>query len=98
MPQRDYVFNGLAGCVTQRTSRCTGLLVGLYQADQAGLDPAGGRWVTVCEPHATLCQHTSLALARHHLGDPLGWCEPCAQAMAQDAALAAATSKEAAPC
>jgi hypothetical protein len=73
----EYAFNGLAGCVEQRKSRQTGLMVGLYHADQAGMDPDAGKWVTVCEAHSQLVNHPTLALARFHLADPVGWCEVC---------------------
>lgn len=74
---RQYDFNGLAGCVEQRRSRETGLLVGLYHAEQAGMDPEAGAWVTVCEVHGQLVNHETLALARSHLANPTGWCEVC---------------------
>ena len=72
-----YHVSGLAGCVTQRRSRSTGFLVGLYHADQAGLDPESGPWATVCEEHNWAVNHPTLGLARSHLGDPAGWCEVC---------------------
>lgn len=77
MSRIEYEFNGLAGCVVQRMSRRTGYQVGLYKADQAGMDPESGTWATVCEKHSTICNHESLALARSHLGDPTTWCELC---------------------
>ncbi|NTX44847.1 hypothetical protein HT749_15680 [Burkholderia cepacia] len=72
-----YEHNGLAGCVEQRRSRITGHVVGLYNAKQAGMDPDSGAWATVCEEHASICNHSTLALARAHLGDPTTWCEAC---------------------
>lgn len=74
---RMYSFNGLAGCVIQRKSLETGLMVGLYNAEQAGLDPDAGAWATVCEAHGQLVNHRTLALARYHLANPMGWCEVC---------------------
>lgn len=76
---RAYDAAGLAGCVEQRRARQTGRLVGLYRNDQAGLDDDEGRapWSTVCEEHGHIIAHASLALARLHLSDPLGWCEQC---------------------
>lgn len=74
---RQYDFNGLAGCVVQRRSRITGTLAGLYRAQQAGMDPEAGRWVTVCEDHSTCVNHDTLAAARAHLPDPSTWCEAC---------------------
>lgn len=74
---RQYDFNGLAGCVMQRRSRVTGTLAGLYQAEQAGMDPEAGNWVTVCEDHSTCVNHATLAAARAHLSDPTMWCDDC---------------------
>ncbi|MCA8448877.1 hypothetical protein [Burkholderia vietnamiensis] len=79
---QEHTYNGLAGCVVQRRSRTTGHLVGLYHAQQAGMDPASGAWATVCEEHATICNHGTLALARSHLGDPTMWCEACRDELA----------------
>jgi len=77
MSRVEYEINGLAGCVVQRKSRRTGRLVGLYHADQAGMDLESGAWSTVCEEHSTICNHKTLAHARAHLGDPTMWCELC---------------------
>ena len=82
---RQYSFNDLAGCVEQRRSRATGTMVGLYQAEQAGLDPDAGKWVTVCEDHSTCVNHPTLSMARHHLPDPTGWCDDCREKMAANA-------------
>lgn len=78
---RAYSFRGLAGCVVQRVSRETGALVGLYHADQAGLDsdPANP-WATVCEAHSNMVTHASLRLARLSLAAPSEWCEACREA------------------
>lgn len=73
---QTYAFNNLAGCVVQRRSRRTGTLVGLYAAAQAGLDPAGGPWATVCEDHGAIANHATLELARAHL-PAVEWCETC---------------------
>jgi hypothetical protein len=74
---REYAFNGLLGCVVQQRSRITGALVGLYQAEQAGMDAEAGRWSTVCEAHGSCVNHATLAAARAHLPDPTMWCEAC---------------------
>jgi hypothetical protein len=67
----------LAGCVSQRRSRATGTLVGIYRAAQAGLedDPATP-WCVVCEEHHTLACVETLALARASR-DPREWCDEC---------------------
>jgi len=80
----QYAFNGLAGCVTQSRSRLTGTLVGLYNAEQAGLDATAGDWATVCEGHSTVVYHATLATARRSLPDPSGWCDCCREAICND--------------
>jgi hypothetical protein len=77
MMMREYSFNGLAGCVVQQKSRETGLLVGLYHAEQAHLDAEPGPWATVCEVHGQLVNHRTLSLAKYHLANPTGWCDVC---------------------
>ena len=69
-------FNHLAGYVASRHNVVNGGWVVIYKADEAGLDPDGGPWVTVCETHFTLCNHTSLKLARPCLKIP-DFCEDC---------------------
>lgn len=78
---RQYSHNGLAGCVAQQRSRITRTLAGLYSAEQAGMDPEAGRWVTVCEDHSTCINHATLAAARAHLPDPSMWCEACREVL-----------------
>lgn len=54
----------------------------LYDAadPQAGLDPSGGRWITVCELHGTTCCHTSKKQAIGHL-PYVNWCDECMKAV-----------------
>jgi hypothetical protein len=75
---KEYGFDGLAGCVVIRKSRITGSRAGLYHSMQAGIetDPELP-WVTLCEDHATMVCHGSLALAKEALPDPSVWCEEC---------------------
>jgi len=82
--RRLYDFNGLGGCVEQRRNRATGNVVGIYDCEQSGVD--GGvqcdtdkpnPWATVCEKHGHIVGHRSLAVARSHAADPLGWCDSC---------------------
>src|SRR5216110_927621 len=72
---RQYAYNGLTGCVTQQKDEDTGITVGLYCAEQAGID-ADGPWVTVCERHGTICSHTTQQKARETLA-LVEWCEAC---------------------
>jgi hypothetical protein len=78
---KQYEFNGLAGCVVQRRARQTGLFVGIYHNEQAGLDDDEGRapWSTVCESHGHVISHETLALAKFHAADPKGWCQQCGE-------------------
>ncbi len=64
------------GCIQESRSQRTGSDVGLYDATLTGFDDEGGRWVTVCNTHATVCNHETLALARYHL-PACEWCEEC---------------------
>lgn len=72
---RQYAYNGLAGCVTQQKDEDMGLSVGLYCAEQAGID-ADGPWITVCERHGTICSHTTQQRAKEALA-LVEWCEVC---------------------
>lgn len=67
-----------AGCRQLCRSRKTGTMVGIYNADEAGLDSDEGRypWVTVCEDHGTLVNHSTLRDARWH-APSVDWCEDC---------------------
>lgn len=76
---RQYSHDGYAGCVQRKVARSTGRLVGVYNGEQAGMDNDEGAypWSTVCEEHGTVVCHQTLALARAHAADPMGWCEDC---------------------
>jgi hypothetical protein len=58
-------------------ARTTGLPVSIYDGEAAGMDTAGGRWQTICEPHGEVISHETLALARYHAAAPDEWCEVC---------------------
>lgn len=75
---KTYNFNGLDGCVTQRKTRQTKTIVGVYQSEQAGMesDPALP-WATVCETHNMIVCHPSLKTAMSHASQPQDWCEYC---------------------
>lgn len=67
-----------AGILLFRKSRKTGTNVGLYRAEEAGMesDPATP-YVTVCEEHNTLVGHATRGEAVKCMSDPTLWCEPC---------------------
>lgn len=69
--------SGFAGLIrTARNPILKGDWVSIYRATEAGLDPDGGKYVTVCEEHGTLCNHQTLKLANLHLR-AVDWCEAC---------------------
>lgn len=77
-PNRVYNIEGKAGCVLQKKARQTGTLVGVYNAEQAGIDSEPtDPWASVCETHGTFVCHSSLQLAKAHSADPKGWCDHC---------------------
>ena len=82
-PQTQHALNGVAGLVRRTRSRITGTEVGLYNAEQAGMDSDEGRnpWATVCEVHHNVCAHPTFQLARSHAADPTGWCGACQDAV-----------------
>jgi len=75
--EKQYLYNGFSGCVTQWKSRETKTQVGLYHGVQSGMecDPET-KWCVVCEEHHTLVGHPTLALARL-TRSPLEFCDDC---------------------
>jgi hypothetical protein len=80
-----YSAKGLAGCVQQRKCRATGVLVGVYRCDQAGLDD-NAPWATICEEHSTILSTTSLGAARSFASDSCSWCDACRAAKQREVA------------
>ncbi len=70
---KTYNLNGLAGCVTTRRNHITKDPVSVYHGEQSGM---GEGWVTVCEKHGSICEHTTLAGALHQMAVP-EWCAQC---------------------
>ena len=67
-----------AGCISLHRAHQTGVLVGIYLCEEAGLDGGEGNpYVTVCELHGSICGHVDRAAAIHHGPSPADWCEPC---------------------
>lgn len=69
-------FNDRAGYVASLRNPTSGGWCVIYKADEAELDSHGGNWITTCEVHGTLCNHTSLKLARASMKSP-DFCEAC---------------------
>lgn len=64
-----------AGYRSAHFARETGTLVVVVDADEQGLD--GGKWMTICDDHGQCVGHETLAMAKYHATNPLGWCEVC---------------------
>lgn len=75
--QLDAEAASRAGCHRLVVAQTTRTLVGLYEAEPAGLDPEGGRWATVCEAHGIIVNHETKATARSWLSHPEEWCSGC---------------------
>lgn len=57
--------------VTRRNRR-TGTMV---TAEPSESVPGG--WVTICEAHGSVCEHSSRSAAVEWMSDPFTWCEGC---------------------
>lgn len=71
-------YNDCLGYVASRRNLINRGWAVIYSAEDAGLDPSGGRWVCVCEVHHTVCNFRSLRDARAAL-PYVEWCEACMQ-------------------
>lgn len=58
-----------------RRNRQTGTLLTVARAVDEGLDDSDGAWVTVCEPHSTIVNSATRALAMDTY--PLDFCDFC---------------------
>ena len=67
-----------AGVVAYHRARSTGTHVGVYRANEAGIesDPATP-WATVCTDHAGVVCHTTRADAISWASRPHEWCPTC---------------------
>jgi hypothetical protein len=74
---KQYMTDGVAGLIECRRNRITKFEVGLYHAQQGGIDTdEENPWATVCHEHGNFVVHPSLGLARAHMAYP-EWCEDC---------------------
>ncbi len=69
-------YNHFAGYIASRRNVINRGWVVIYYAAAQGLDESGGRYAVVCETHNTICNTTSLKLARPFLKIP-EFCEEC---------------------
>lgn len=84
---KEHEVGGFAGCVELR-KRKNGVVVGVYNAEQAGLesDEPSCKWMTVCESHHYLVGHATLKLALYHAVTPEEWCDECMKPKSEDGA------------
>lgn len=61
----------------RRRARSTGTMVAVWRAEDLGMDPEDGPWVTLCEDHGGVVHHPTRALATSWAADPEGWCPGC---------------------
>jgi hypothetical protein len=70
--------------ITTRTERATGAILTIGTAVELGVDPDGGKWVVVCEKHATL---VNVATKAHAMSTSArDFCDTCLEA-AEEATL-----------
>lgn len=74
---RRHNLGGVAGLVLRTICRATGRPMGLYAADQAGIeDDPQTPWAAVCEHHGSILVTETQRSARSAMAYP-DWCEDC---------------------
>ena len=58
-----------------RKNQRTGSEIEVCTAESQGCDPDGGKWVTICWTHGTICNHETKAAATAWASTPDEWCE-----------------------
>ena len=64
-------------------NRRSGATIVAVTAEGQGLDPCGGKYVTLCHTHGNLINHETKALALSHMAVPDAWCDDCHEAYAK---------------
>lgn len=77
-PHRDW-----AGYVCELRNKYSGGHTVVVRAEEAGLDPNGGKYAVICDKHNTLINTTILQKARSIMRDPTIFCEDCRKALAE---------------
>lgn len=70
-------FNENAGYIASRKNPLTNIHNVIYNAEQAGVDTGGVKYVTVCEAHGNMISSSNLPNARIDMKDATGWCDDC---------------------
>lgn len=66
-----------AGYRQHTTSRASRATIVLLDGEAADMDTSGGRWVTLCDTHGEVCNHTTQREARAWMAEPQMWCKGC---------------------
>ena len=83
-PSHRKPHNWWAGYVTERKNPISGDYTVIVKAVDAHLDPDGGPWVTLCNAHGNLVNHSSLKIARSFMySGSQNWCEECMDILAK---------------
>jgi hypothetical protein len=72
-----YSTESVSGLRKSIKSLLTGTTVGIYKAEDAYLDPTGGKWVLICEEHGTYINVRTMKDALEWAAHPEEWCEVC---------------------
>lgn len=76
---RNYRAYQCKGLVERRRNRITKSVIGVYHAEQAGLEAIPqDPWATVCETHSSVLRSATLRLARRSM-TYTDWCNECAE-------------------
>lgn len=70
-------LRGMAGYRQHSANRYSLDFTVVFKAREAGYDPAGGPWATVCMAHATIANSSTLKLAIEASYYAPGFCEDC---------------------
>jgi len=73
----SFTVNRARGVITHRQNRVTGQTIGLYDAQEAGMDVSKGPWATVCEEHGIFKYHTTKSRAVEAMSSVQAWCSVC---------------------
>lgn len=71
------MLGSAGGPVIRTKSRATGTHVLLGRAEDLGMTPDDGAWVTICEEHGGIVSHETRALAAGWTPVPDQWCPVC---------------------
>lgn len=77
-----YELNGEKGLVHRSKNQRSGSMIGIYIAEQAGLDASSGPWAARCETHGAQANYDSRRTVFRGAAIPT-WCESCQQIMEQ---------------